>query len=242
MVLFGGRGNGTLLGDTWEWDGFAWLRHTPAHSPSPRSGATMTYDMHRGRMVLFGGTTALAPSDETWEWYATDWHLVTPASGSPSSRSEHVTTYDARARRVIVFGGFSSVPLADTWAWNGTAWTQVGLASAPLGRTAAAATYDRVRGKVLVFGGTPDAGAALGDLWAYGFASTDGPAEACTVNIDRDADGLAGCADPDCWGRCEPSCPPGASCSLSRERCGNGDCTAVENHVNCYVDCYWMAN
>jgi hypothetical protein len=45
-------------------------------------------------------------------------------------------------------------------------------------------------------------------------------AEACTsAQLDYDGDGLAGCADDECWATCSPLCPPGSTCAASAPRC-----------------------
>ena len=38
VVLFGGRNDQAILGDTWEWDGFLWTRKTPTVAPPARWG------------------------------------------------------------------------------------------------------------------------------------------------------------------------------------------------------------
>jgi hypothetical protein len=40
LVLFGGRGDGGVTGDTWEWDG-AWRQWTPAPAPPARTGGSV---------------------------------------------------------------------------------------------------------------------------------------------------------------------------------------------------------
>jgi hypothetical protein len=38
------------------------------------------------------------------------------------------------------------------------------------------------------------------------------PDETCVAGEDADGDGLAGCADADCWWSCGPACPVATSC------------------------------
>ncbi len=75
MVMFGGTGNGvytshpgTLLNDTWEYDGATqtWAQRPSVIQPSPRMDHAMAYDSLRNRMVLFGGFTDSGSSAETW--------------------------------------------------------------------------------------------------------------------------------------------------------------------------------
>src|SRR5262249_25240771 len=55
---------------------------------------------------------------------------------------------------------------------------------------------------------------------------------------DTDGDGLEGCDDPDCWARCTPDCPPGASCPENAPRCGDGTCNLLlEDCHLCPLDC-----
>jgi len=62
--------------------------------------------------------------------------------------------------------------------------------------------------------------------------------EACTsAQLDYDNDGLAGCADDDCWSVCTPLCPPGATCPGSAPRCGDGTCNPNEDCNLCPADC-----
>jgi len=66
--------------------------------------------------------------------------------------------------------------------------------------------------------------------------SSDG--DDCSQALDGDGDGLIGCADPDCWGYCTPECPPGAVCSPTAARCGDGACNpSLENGQLCPADC-----
>jgi len=121
VVLFGGSGQPSYLGDTWEWDGTNWLPRFSLNYPSPRAGHAMAYDAARQRVVLFGGTGA--GGGETWEWDGTNWtQLVLLAS--PSSRHSHAMAYDASRQRVVLFGGSNSSALSmgDTWV-NGTPTT-----------------------------------------------------------------------------------------------------------------------
>lgn len=70
--------------------------------------------------------------------------------------------------------------------------------------------------------------------------------EACEdATVDSDGDGQMGCADPDCWWRCDPSCPPrapAATCAIGRARCGDGVCSSeLENPAICPLDCSMYA-
>lgn len=51
VVLFGGEDPGQM-DDTWEWDGDAWIAHSPRISPSARQAHAMAYDATRGQIVV----------------------------------------------------------------------------------------------------------------------------------------------------------------------------------------------
>jgi hypothetical protein len=88
-----------------------------------------------------------------------------------------------------------------------------------------------------VFGGHGLSG-DLDDTWELSYEGPLQPIEACALaTADDDGDGLAGCTDPDCWGRCAPLCLPGAACPVSLPRCGDGTCAAVEDPFLCPADC-----
>jgi hypothetical protein len=68
-----------------------------------------------------------------------------------------------------------------------------------------------------------------------------GADDSCQDAIDFDGDGLAGCADPDCYYVCTPLCTPGpelATCSAASPSCGDNSCDALlENCRVCPGDC-----
>ena len=57
--------------------------------------------------------------------------------------------------------------------------------------------------------------------------------------VDSDFDGLVGCKDPDCSGRCSPFCPPGTTCDDTLPHCGDGVCNpTLESCELCPQDCH----
>jgi hypothetical protein len=165
VVLFGGldggRTNGQLLGDTWEWNGNAWTQ-VATTGPSARLGAAMVHDARRGVVLLFGGSDGTF-RDDTWEWDGARWRQV--ASGGPRARSRHALAYDA-ARGVTVLFGALPVRGTETWEWDGTRWQQVATAG-PSERSRTAMAFDAVRGRTVLFGGLDAANRPLGDTWTW---------------------------------------------------------------------------
>jgi hypothetical protein len=112
VVLFG-RGNNSLLADTWEWDGTTWTQRLPTTSPSPRVSSA-TYDVLRQRVVLFGGFGNLGPLSDTWEWDGSNWAQQAPAR-NPGPREYHAMAYDVARQRIVLFGGSY---YSDTWLFG----------------------------------------------------------------------------------------------------------------------------
>lgn len=67
IILFGGKRNGIILGDTWAYDGETWAELNFSISPSPRDAHAMFYDAKRRSIILFGGVNEAGALDDTWE-------------------------------------------------------------------------------------------------------------------------------------------------------------------------------
>jgi hypothetical protein len=130
-VLFGGMGSGSpgqpppTLGDTWEYDGSAWVQKQVT-GPSPRNSAGAAYDSRRGLVILFGGAGADGFVGDTWSWDGTTWKKL--ADIGPAPRAMGYLAYDKSRDRVVLFGGRKGWPdgdLNDTWEWDGAAWKKI---------------------------------------------------------------------------------------------------------------------
>jgi hypothetical protein len=115
VVLFGGKAaDGTLLNDTWEWNGTQWSKQTPTTSPSARSGHAL-FASPAG-VFLFGGDGASGPAaDSLWGWDGTTWTPAADAMPSPSPRAYSALASDAVRSQFLLFGGGDTGELADTW-------------------------------------------------------------------------------------------------------------------------------
>ncbi len=241
LVVFGGRTAAGVDATTYEWSGACgaqtWTNVTPTVSPPARTDAMMVYDAARKVSVLFGGVNGTTDLGDTWEWNGTAWKQVM-ATASPAPRFDHAMTYDARRKRVVLFGGRSQASwFNDTWEWDGAAgtWREVGTILSPPARSGGAMAQDP-RGSLLVLGGINATGGSASELFRLRYERGLEPAEQCTLaTVDLDKDGLAGCADPDCWTRCSPFCAPGAPCTAMR--CGDAICDPAEDYLLCPADC-----
>lgn len=182
-VLFGGHAWSGLapvwLGDTWEWDGWAWrVAAVAGAGPVPRSGHAMAGIGQQGLVALFGGYGGElgepgARLGDLWMWDGAEWHevpLPAGAGGAPAARNWHGLAYAAGWHRLVLFGGWSGSALGDTWEWDGGQWreqTTDDESSAPEARDAHAMAYDPLREQVIVFGGRRSDVGALDDTWAW---------------------------------------------------------------------------
>jgi len=168
VTLFGGDSlAGTLLGDTWVWDGESWTQVQDI-GPSARAFHAAAYDSARARVVLFGGRTGAGLVADTWEWDGDDWTQL--ADSGPSRRYGHAVTFDANRKRIVLFGGRSDTGahINDTWEWDGNEWVQQ-ADTGPSARAHAAMAFDSTRNRVVLFGGVAGVTASLafGDTWEW---------------------------------------------------------------------------
>ena len=240
IVMFGGA-DGTFVpyGDTWEWDGASWTELTPTTGPSPRFDAKAVFDPIRRRVVMTAGTDAGGGlRHDTWEWDGSTWSEIL-TSFAPPTRNGTAVAWNAPRRNIELFGGAPSsgaFDINDTWELAAGTWTQLVPNSLPPGRSqhTLIATSDGTG--VLAFAGTTDT-TTNAELWRLRWTGNE-RYELCTLDVDEDGDGLAGCADPDCWSACTPLCPPGATCEASWPHCGDGTCNAaLEGCRLCPQDC-----
>ncbi len=238
-VLFGGLAPGGEVDTaTWEWDGTAWTEHVAAIAPPARYRGAMAFDPRRGRVVLTSGESSLTSYGDSWEWDGATWVMVATSQMLPP-RGGSAMAWNAARGSLTVFAGAAQIfgQLEDTWELIGTTWSQVlapvrpgfrqGHSLVPLGDGTG----------VLAFGGLLSSGTGSADLWRLRWTSSS-TYEQCAGSFDADGDGLTGCADPDCWARCTPMCPPGTTCDASWPRCGDGVCNAaLEDCRICPQDC-----
>jgi cysteine-rich repeat protein len=234
IVLFGG----TMTTETWLWNGTRWQPVTTAVSPPWRSNAAFAYDSVRRKLVMYGGYGDGALQD-TWEWDSASktWQDRSLSSAiSPGYRTGSAMAYDPTTRRTILYGGTSSLqPPADTWSWDGTAWKKLLPIVAPLAPMLVAMVYDQVRQEMVMVGRFGNN--SQNESWRFSFVNPVALPDACGGQ-DTDRDGALGCDDPDCRGKCFPTCTPGTVCSKTSDACGDSVCNRdLENYLLCPSDC-----
>ncbi|MGD9688941.1 MAG: GC-type dockerin domain-anchored protein [Phycisphaerales bacterium] len=166
-VLHAGFGGplpvGTLLGDTWEWNGQAWSLQLPLISPLPRVSAGAAFDSLRSRFVMFAGGGAFRATAETWEYDSLSWDLrfnnvefwrITPAM-----------CFDSARGKSIAFGGIlGNIRYADEFEWDGETWQHFDIPG-PGPRSDSLMVYDSIRRRAVLFGGESSQPARLNDTW-----------------------------------------------------------------------------
>jgi cysteine-rich repeat protein len=172
IVVFGGSTfGGTILGDTWEWEGQNWRRRAPLTLPTARRDAAMAYDAVRGLTVLFGGRSNAGVLNDVWEWDGVDWRERMASASTPAPRLNHAMAWDPIGQRVLLFGGSDGSPAPptmfdDTWTWDGTVWTHLAVPG-PSARSSAGIAIDRVTDRIVLFGGDAGGGLYLADTWEW---------------------------------------------------------------------------
>ena len=230
--------------DLWEWDGSpSGSRSRRRPSRPARAMASAMYDPDLGVVVGvgIGGIVAggVISVGDMSSWNGTAW-TQDDATTPLQVRGQYSLAFSrcAGAGCYSAASSFTSTPYTDTWEWDGTSWSSVNVTLPP--PRAGQATYlGRNGSDVLVFGGFPalNPGAPYYDTWRFRYDSGESR-ELCEAAVDNDGDGLAGCADPDCWSTCSPQCPPGEPCDAAAPKCGDGVCNAqLENCRNCPADC-----
>lgn len=166
MIAFGGVAEGEASGQTYSLDLAApiasWKRLT-ATGPTPRRQGTLVYDPASQRMVLFGGRSGQSDSsalNDTWALSlglgTEQWVQLAVTGTAPTARYGHVAVVD-NAGRMIVFSGrqANGFDTNDVHALDLSTlgWSPIAAGAPPLPRVSAAAIYDPVGNRMIVFGG-----------------------------------------------------------------------------------------
>ena len=173
LVVFGGYGNGTHLGDTWILNTTRndWVEMHPSVAPSPRAATTMLYDPDQQQMILFGGFAFghSIVSNETWAYsYSRNtWTNLEPKN-APSERASYGMAYDSTRKQMVLFGGFTeSGYFNDLWVYSPSEniWKEtLNNGSAPSPRGAMGFVYDSINDNFIMFGGFSEKG-FFNDTW-----------------------------------------------------------------------------
>jgi hypothetical protein len=141
----------------------------PAAAPVVFNDPRAVYDTTRSRILVLDFSTS-APA-RLYAWKGNSWSLID--SNGPSPRQQSAATFDQGRGRLVVLGGYEQGPqgfLNDVWEWDGQSWTVIPGAPKFYGRSRHSMTYDAVRQKVFMFGGTVDRPGVItlsNDTWLW---------------------------------------------------------------------------
>lgn len=169
-----------------------WQQASPATSPSARVDAQVTFFGANNQTLLFGGAPSFgSPFADTWLFDGSTWTQANPAS-SPSRRAQAGIVYDGARGVAVMYGGgntsfFGGPSIDQTWEYDGVTWQQITTTTTPGGLANMGIAHDIVRGRTVVYGGSPDSffPIASNQTWEYdGFdwalvttANSPGPLE-----------------------------------------------------------------
>ena len=168
LWISGGRGFSGLSGDVYRRDPYfspgLWMQASSSLIQW-REGHSMVYDQSRNRLVVFGGITHQGQLASTLEecdpsGFFGAWLPRNPASSiSPPPRTRATMVYDPAKRRVVMSGGYDPVLMVryrDQWEWDGYDWMLTKGDLLPEPTEGAAAAFDAVTGRIVMFGGRTD--------------------------------------------------------------------------------------
>jgi hypothetical protein len=162
ILLFGGREG---PGQTWSWDGSAWLQMEPASRPPAGSVPAMVYDRRLSSVVMAvvccESVLPAASQLQVWRWDDGDWSRLPMAGPPPTVSSAPILAYDDRSGGLALLSrgrgqARTDVPQVTSDStlstWDGSRWTSHYSADSPpfdpLGDHMA---YDPVTGTVILF-------------------------------------------------------------------------------------------
>lgn len=151
---------------------------TPPHA---RDAHGQVYDPVRDRMLIFGGAYVFGITqleyNDVWAMSlgpSPAWTQLAPTGTKPAQRHAHCMIYDPVRDRLVIFGGRDVIgDRNDVWELplSTLAWNQLTPSGTPpTAREHAAAIYDPVRDRMIVYGGFDGKPTWNGDVWELTFS------------------------------------------------------------------------
>ncbi len=163
LVICGGYMN-TSFDDTWSFsfETSRWTKLAPAGEDLPaRAGHAATLDPGTNRVIVYGGQD---PFDRFDVWVrdlggSTSWTSMAPQGIHPDAAYDVASACDTQRHRILYFGGQSAFHAMTSSVWalgldGSPAWSVLPtIGTPPAPRTGAAAIYDPVGDRLIIFGG-----------------------------------------------------------------------------------------
>ena len=221
-VLFGGQAgvNSPWLGDTYLWRSSAWTAAPAVTIGAGCQRPQLVHDDAASRFLLLCEEIVAATLvPRVWSWTG-DTAMPWQREADPPLFGLLVFNRDLRLPMLISPHGVTFLLVNSQWQLQPIEQRR----SLPF---LVAATYLSADRETIAMN------ASSMFVLSWESAST----EVCQLATDHDGDGLAGCADADCWGRCAPSCFPGspATCQAAHG-CGDGVRSSLETCHSCPQD------
>jgi hypothetical protein len=202
MIVYGG--DGANRNDAWSLS----LSGTPTWSllpasgspPAGHSGHAAILDPARNRVVIYGGKTdsSLATSDlDVLSLGTPAWStIVKPLA--PTAMAIHTSIYDPVGSRLVAFGGMTvfAGPINDAWGLSldpAPLWSPIEPAGTlPARRHSHVAVYDRLRQRMVAYGGDSTSIWTVGfmdETWTLSLAGAPAWAKTPSIGVHPEAGG-----------------------------------------------------
>jgi N-acetylneuraminic acid mutarotase len=182
LLLFGGESSAEAYrGEFWEYPlpGGPWLQLTaqpdPVYGvPGARLGHSAVWDPSRNQMLIFGGHYCWGCNyNDIWAYDSDDnsWIRLPDNGTLPFAGYLYASVWDPIGDRMLVFSGYEQSYIYHNelrqYSRASNSWSQLSPAGGPPAtREGAAAVWDSLNNRMLVFGGH-NLGGYHGDLWVY---------------------------------------------------------------------------
>lgn len=189
MIIYGGAAQTDIRALTLS-GSFPWQNLTPP-GPAPAAGSQVGSAVDPSGNILYvfsnGGTWSVdldAPAG---------WATETTVGTTPSSRTLVYSAYNQDHHALLMFGGIGGTgPLSETWTLGLGAgpkqWQKLSQTGPPPGkRYNGRGFYDRLRSRLLVFGGVDSTTVVTNQLWSlpFGPSSPPGPEPVFSGTLDE---------------------------------------------------------
>ena len=166
VLMYGGTDAAySPMTDLWEWDGTEWVELDTA-GPAYRN-ASIAWDPVQEVLYLVGGKNAsYVKSDETWIWDGSSWTL--DSATLPEVLERPLLVYHAGRQMMMVNSGLdnSNKISSETYGLVNGNWVVVDREAHPDSTVFGAASYDKTRHRIVMFGGN-NGTSDINETWEF---------------------------------------------------------------------------